>query len=105
MRLIDTHSHLYEPEFDADRDEALARAAAAGGERLLLPAIDSESHERLFALSRRDPARYIPMMGLHHPSENDNPRSREEQTQVARLHDARPRANNDIRTRVGNRLR
>ena len=49
MRLIDTHSHLYEPEFDADRDEALARAAAAGVERLLLPAIDSESHERLFA--------------------------------------------------------
>lgn len=90
MRLIDTHSHLYEPEFDADRDEALARAAAAGVERLLLPAIDSESHERLFALSRRDPARYIPMMGLHPTSVNDNPRWREELALVERLLDAPP---------------
>ena len=40
MNLTDTHSHLYEPEFDADREEALARAAEAGVERLLLPAID-----------------------------------------------------------------
>ena len=35
MNLTDTHSHLYEPEFDADREEALARAAEAGVERLL----------------------------------------------------------------------
>ena len=40
MNLTDTHSHLYEPEFDADREEALARAAEAGVERLLLPAIE-----------------------------------------------------------------
>ena len=33
MNLTDTHSHLYEPEFDADREEALARAAEAGVER------------------------------------------------------------------------
>lgn len=90
MRLIDTHSHLYEPEFDADRDEALARAAAAGVERLLLPAIDSESHERLFALCRRAPGRCIPMMGLHPTSVNDNPRWREELALVERLLDAPP---------------
>ena len=52
MNLTDTHSHLYEPEFDADREEALARAAEAGVERLLLPAIDSGSHDRLFGLCR-----------------------------------------------------
>ena len=56
MRLTDTHSHLYAPEFDADREEALARAADAGVERVLLPAIDSESHERLFGLCRSHPA-------------------------------------------------
>ena len=38
MRLTDTHSHLYAPEFDADREEALARAADAGVEKVLLPA-------------------------------------------------------------------
>lgn len=78
MRLIDTHAHLYEPEFDNDRAQALARAAAEGVERLLLPAIDSASHGRLFDLCRSHPDRCIPMMGLHPTSVNDNPRWREE---------------------------
>ena len=85
MKLTDTHSHLYEPEFDADREEALARAAEAGVERLLLPAIDSASHERLFELCRRHPDRCIPMMGLHPTSVNDNPRWREELRRVEEL--------------------
>ena len=50
MKLIDTHSHLYAEEFDDDRAEAVARAMEAGVEALLLPAIDSESHGRLFDL-------------------------------------------------------
>lgn len=78
MRLIDTHAHLYEPEFDNDRAQALARAASEGVERLLLPAIDSASHGRLFDLCRSHPDRCIPMMGLHPTSVNDNPRWREE---------------------------
>ncbi|WP_418408033.1 TatD family hydrolase [Alistipes sp.] len=78
MKLTDTHSHLYEPEFDQDREEALARAAEAGVQRLLLPAIDSASHERLFGLCRRHPQQCVPMMGLHPTSVNDNPRWREE---------------------------
>lgn len=53
MKLTDTHSHLYDEAFDRDREEALARAAAEGVGQLLLPAIDSESHERLFGLCRR----------------------------------------------------
>ena len=40
MKLTDTHSHLYDTAFNADREEALARAAAAGVEHLLLPGID-----------------------------------------------------------------
>ena len=78
MRYIDTHSHLYEPEFDGDRSEAVARAVAAGVDRLLLPAIDSESHERLFQMCRDYPDNCIPMMGLHPTSVNDNPAWREE---------------------------
>ena len=83
-RLIDTHSHLYEPEFDADRTEAMARAHEAGVERLLLPAIDSESHERLFEMCRTWPDRCVPMMGLHPTSVNDNPAWREELALVER---------------------
>ena len=78
MQLIDTHSHLYAEEFDADRNEALSRAREAGVERLLLPAIDSESHERLFALASEAPDMCRLMMGLHPTSVNDNPRWREE---------------------------
>ena len=85
MRLVDTHSHLYEPEFDADREEALARAVVVGVERLLCPAIESASHGRLFDLCRRHTDRCIPMMGLHPTSVNDNPRWREELDEAERL--------------------
>lgn len=78
MRLTDTHSHLYSAEFDQDREEAFARARTAGVAHLLLPAIDSESHEALFDLCRRHPGACLPMMGLHPTSINDNPRWREE---------------------------
>lgn len=90
MNLIDTHSHLYEPEFDADREEALARAFDAVVGLLLLPAIDAASDERLFALCRRHPDRCLPMMGLHPTSVNDNPRWREELARVARCLDNPP---------------
>ena len=82
MQTIDTHSHLYEPEFDPDREEAFARAVDAGVGRLLLPAIDSGSHRRLFDLCRRHPDRCFPMMGLHPTSVNNNPRWREELDRV-----------------------
>lgn len=78
MKLIDTHAHPYVDEFDADREATLERAAAAGVERLLLPAIDTQSHPALFDLCRRFPERCIPMMGLHPTSVNDNPRWLEE---------------------------
>lgn len=85
MKLIDTHSHLYAEEFDHDREQALARAIEAGVETLLLPAIDSQSHERLFDLVRLCPERCVAMMGLHPTSVNDNPRWREELRRVEEL--------------------
>ena len=90
MKLTDTHSHLYDTAFDADREEALARAAAAGVEHLLLPGIDSESHGALFDLCRRHPGQCVPMMGLHPTSVNDNPHWREELALVERYLTAPP---------------
>ena len=52
LRLIDTHSHIYEPEFDDDRTEVVERAVAAGVDRMLLPAIDTHSHQRMLDLVR-----------------------------------------------------
>ena len=90
MQLIDTHSHLYAEEFDSDRAEALLRAREAGVELLLLPAIDSESHERMLALAEAESQMCRPMMGLHPTSVNDNPRWREELALVERYFDNPP---------------
>jgi len=38
LRLVDSHAHLDAPEFDADRNEAVRRAFAAGVEAILCPA-------------------------------------------------------------------
>ena len=84
MELIDTHSHLYEPEFDTDRETAVARAREADVTALLLPAIDAASDERLFDLCRSHPESCFAMMGLHPTSVNDSPRWREELARVER---------------------
>ena len=82
--LIDTHSHIYEPEFDADREQVIARCEEHGVRTLMLPAIDGESYERMFDLVRQRPDMMRPMMGLHPTSVNDNPRWRED---LARVYD------------------
>jgi TatD DNase family protein len=47
---IDTHSHIYLPEFDADRNETVKRALAAGVQKIYLPNVDSETIEALHQL-------------------------------------------------------
>ena len=84
MKLIDTHSHIYGPEFDDDRAEVFARAQAAGVEALILPAIDSESNGAMYAMARSYKNCY-PLIGLHPTSVNDNPRWREELAEVEAL--------------------
>lgn len=51
--LVDTHVHLYLPAFDADRDDVVARALAAGVGRMLLPAIDPPTIGEALALCDR----------------------------------------------------
>ena len=63
--MIDTHTHLYSEQFDEDRDEAIKRAKEAGVERFYLPAIDSETHEKMLELEAQYPGEIFAMMGLH----------------------------------------
>lgn len=70
--MIDTHSHIYSEEFDEDRAEVVARAEAAGVKLILLPAIDSKSHERQEALAASRPDLFRQMMGLHPTSVDEN---------------------------------
>lgn len=75
MELIDTHSHLYEPEFDEDRKEAIDRLAEKSVNEVYLPNIDSESIDRLLQLHHSDKEKFHIMMGLHPTSVKDNFRS------------------------------
>lgn len=63
--LIDTHSHLYLKQFDADRDEMLKRAQDAGIHKILLPNIDIESIAGMNAMADTYANFCYPMMGLH----------------------------------------
>lgn len=78
--MIDTHSHIYLPDFDEDRTEVHARAAAAGLTDILMPAIDLDSASQMEKLARfhaadetADELRFHKMMGVH-PCEINNSR-------------------------------
>lgn len=63
--LVDTHCHLYDAAFDADRDAAIQRAVEAGVTTLILPAIDSASLAAQEHLAAAYPQYCHQMMGLH----------------------------------------
>ena len=65
MILCDTHSHIFDDAFDADRAEVVRRATESGVERIILPAIDSESHSRVIRTLHEFPEVCRGAMGVH----------------------------------------
>lgn len=63
--MIDTHTHLYSDEFDDDRPEMIQRALDEGVSKFYLPAINSETHEKMLNLEKEYPTQIFSMMGLH----------------------------------------
>ncbi len=63
--MIDTHSHIYSEEFDADRDEVILRAQHAGVTKIILPNVDSDTLPRLLELEARYPDYCYAAIGLH----------------------------------------
>jgi TatD DNase family protein len=51
--LVDSHVHLDDAAFDADREAVLARSLAAGVRALVVPAVDRPSWDRIDALQRQ----------------------------------------------------
>jgi TatD DNase family protein len=51
MSYFDTHAHLDQQEFDADRREVIARARAAGVEHILCPAVSAASSQAVIQLA------------------------------------------------------
>jgi len=70
MQLIDTHAHIYLPEFDNDRDRVIENAREEGINWILMPAIDSKTHESMIELEEQY-ATCKAMIGLHPCSVQD----------------------------------
>ena len=62
---VDTHCHLDGEEFNEDREAVMQRAREAGVGKILLPAIDLSTSQRILTLSRQYPDYLYPMIGLH----------------------------------------
>jgi len=63
--LIDTHTHLYLPEFHEEMESYIDRCKKQNISKLYLPNIDSSSIEDVHKLADNYPGYCIPMMGLH----------------------------------------
>ncbi|MCU0359427.1 MAG: TatD family hydrolase [Bacteroidia bacterium] len=72
MQFIDTHTHLYAKEFQADRSALINKAIHNQIHQFYLPNIDSDSIEPMLALEKEFPEQCFALMGLHPCSVNLN---------------------------------
>ena len=63
--LIDTHTHLYLPEFDPSPESAVDRALQAGVRMMVMPNVDVTTIEPLHKLHEARPESTVMAMGLH----------------------------------------
>lgn len=70
MQLIDTHSHLYDEAYAGEENLAVIRSIEAGVDRIIIPDIDSQTREAMFALTDRHPGNLFPCLGVHPTSVN-----------------------------------
>lgn len=71
MYLIDTHAHIYLTEFDSDREDCIKRAKEAGIDTILMPAIDSSTHQAMLQ-TEAVYSSCLAMIGLHPCSVNES---------------------------------
>ena len=64
MYLIDTHTHVYDHQFDLDRDAAMQRALDASVGMMLLPNVDASTIAPMLELHEQYPDCTRVMMGL-----------------------------------------
>jgi TatD DNase family protein len=69
--MIDTHTHIYGKQFDADRQAMMQRAFDNGIKKFYLPGIDSEVIDRMLEMEHLYPDNCFAMMGLHPCSVNE----------------------------------
>ncbi|MDR2962097.1 MAG: TatD family hydrolase [Bacteroidales bacterium] len=72
MNFINTHSHVFDKDFDHDREEVLQRAIDAGIARIILPDIDAAHRPMMLKLSKSHKPLCIPLIGIHPTSVKEN---------------------------------
>src|ERR1700712_1792589 len=70
--IIDTHCHLYLPEFADDYQGVIDRAIKEDVRKFYLPSIDSQSISNMLQLEELFPGNCFSMMGLHPCSVKEN---------------------------------
>jgi len=71
MYFVDTHTHIYLPEFDDDRDAMMKRAKEANIQITIMPAIDSTTHDAMLDVESTYENCHS-MIGLHPCSVNQD---------------------------------
>jgi len=63
--IIETHAHIYDEQFDEDREAMLERAKNAGVSQIWMPNCNHETIPGMLELENKYPGFCVPMMGLH----------------------------------------
>ena len=63
--MIDTHIHIDEEAYEADREEVIARQREAGVEAMIVPGVNSESIRTVMEVCHAHPGYCYPALGLH----------------------------------------
>lgn len=69
--MIDTHTHIFSSDFDQEVEQVVKRANDDGVRAMVLPAIDSKTHQKLFDICDKFECCY-PAIGLHPTSVNES---------------------------------
>lgn len=83
--MVDTHSHIFEPVFDDDRQEVVDNALAAGVSRVLLANVDSTTIAQMRSCAAQYPEFCAMAMGLHPTSVVPETMEQELQTALTEL--------------------
>ena len=63
--MLDTHCHIDEEAFAADREEVIARQRAAGVEAMIVPGVNVASIDTVLEVCHQHPGYCFPALGLH----------------------------------------
>ena len=70
--MIDTHCHIDEEAFAADREEVIARQREAGVEAMIVPGVNVASIETVLDVCHAHPGFCYPALGLHPEDVKEN---------------------------------